>query len=140
RGQTTWFDHDAHAAAHDLYQLCFANLAHLELLDLAGDRHREFADEFDVLRNLEMGNLVLAVGTQRALVDFLAGVQLHPGDDLFAVLFIRYANHLDIGHGRMGIQEFFDFARVDIFTAADDHVLAAADDLDVSLSIHFRQV
>ncbi len=35
-------------------------LAHLELLDLAGDGHREFVDELHVAGNLEVGDACLA--------------------------------------------------------------------------------
>ena len=43
------------AAARSSPSCAIASLAHLELLHLAGDRHRELVDEHDVARDLEVG-------------------------------------------------------------------------------------
>src|SRR3954469_17303141 len=48
-------------------QLLHCRVAHLELLDLAGDGHRELVDEQHVLRHLVVGDLVGAVLAQLVL-------------------------------------------------------------------------
>src|SRR5437667_1657355 len=54
-------------------------LAHQELLDLAGDGHREVVDEFDVARDLVMGDLALAEGPDLLGGGAFAVVQANPG-------------------------------------------------------------
>ena len=53
---------------------------------------------------------------------------------------VRHAHHLDVGDLRMGVEELLDLPRVDVLAAADDHVLDAADDLDVAVLAHHREV
>ncbi|MNP19888.1 hypothetical protein D3C76_1124410 [compost metagenome] len=67
-------------------------------------------------------------------------VQPHPGHDLFTVLAARHANHLHIGHRRVGEEELLQLARVDVLAAANDHVLAAPDNTHIALLVHHRQV
>jgi hypothetical protein len=64
----------------------------------------------------------------------------HTGEDLLAVPLVRYADHLHIGDLGVGVEELLDLARVDVLPASDDHVLDAADDLDVAVLAHHRQV
>lgn len=90
--------------------------AHHELLDLAGDGHRELGHELDVARDLVVGDLALA-----ELADLLGGrrlavVQLDPGADLLAVARIGHADHLDVLDLGMLVQELRDLARIDVLT------------------------
>lgn len=117
------------------------NLPHLELLDLPGNRHRELIHELVVPGDLEVGDLALAEGLQVLSGDRCCiRCQLHPGDQLFAVFVIGDAGYLHFFDGRVGVEELFDFFRVDVLTAADHHVLDAANDLDVALFVHGGQV
>ncbi len=87
-----------------------------------------------------MGDAPLAELAQRLGLDRVPRMQLDPGDDLLAVLAVRHADHLHIGHRRVGEQELLDLARIHVLAAADDHVLVAPDDLHVALVVHGRQV
>src|ERR1700722_7802133 len=60
-------------------------LAHHEFLDLAGDRHRKFVDEFEIARNLVVGDLALAEGADLVGGQALAGSRPDPGAELFAI-------------------------------------------------------
>src|SRR5579883_219269 len=115
-------------------------LAHHELLDLAGDGHREFADELDVPWDLVVGDLALTELLDLLRRGALALAQLDPGADLLAVLRIGHADHLHVLHLGMAVQELLDLAGIDVLAAADDHVLQPADDVDVAFGIHRREV
>src|SRR5207237_8414823 len=56
-------------------------LPHLELLDLAGDRHRELVGELDVAGHLVVGDLPLAELLQGLLGQRGAWAQLDPGHE-----------------------------------------------------------
>src|SRR5689334_17121514 len=87
-------------------------LAHHELLDLAGDGHRELRDELDVARDLVVGDLALAELADLLGRRGLAGMQLDPGTDLLAVARIGHADHLHVLDLGMPIQELLDLARI----------------------------
>src|SRR5260370_24766390 len=48
---------------------------------------------------------------------------------------IGYAESLDVGDCRMGVEELLDLARIDVLAAADDDVLQAADDVAITFGI-----
>jgi hypothetical protein len=48
---------------------------------------------------------------------------------------MRHADHRHHRDGRMGHQHFLDLARVDVETAADDHVLDPVDDEEISVRV-----
>ena len=121
-------------------QLLDRLFAHHELLDLAGDGHRELRHELDVARDLVVGDLALAEGADLLVGRGLAGMQLDPGADRLAEARVGHANHLHVQHLRMPVEELLDLARIDVLAAADDHVLEAADDVDVALLVHRREV
>src|SRR5260370_20737774 len=79
-------------------------LAHHELLDLAGDGHREFGHELDVARDLVVGDLALAELADLLGRDGLAAMQLDPGADLVAVARIERADHLHILYLGMSVE------------------------------------
>ena len=60
--------------------------------------------------------------------------------NLFTVLTVRHSVDLDIGDLRMGVEELLDLARIDVFTAADNHVLDSAGDLAIAVLIHDCQI
>ena len=63
----------------------------------------------------------------------LAFLEDDAGHDLLAHRLVRYADHLHVAHLRMGVDEFLDFLRVDILTAADDHILQTAGNTVITL-------
>src|SRR6266481_82696 len=110
-------------------------LAHHELLDLSSDRHRKFVDELDVARDLVVRDLPVTeaanlVGRQR-----LAGSRPDPCAEFLAVTIVGDAEDLNIQDLWMTKEKFLDLARVEVLTAADHHVLDAADDVAVALRI-----
>ncbi len=63
-------------------------------------------------------------------------VQLDPGADDFAELPVGNAEYLDVADRRMGKQELFDLARVDILAAANDEILYAPDDVAITFLVY----
>src|SRR5450755_4473478 len=115
-------------------------LPHHEFLDLAGDRHRKFVDEFDIARNLVVRDLSLAEAADLVGRQGLAGARPDPGAELLAVAGVRYSENLNIQDLRMTIEEFLDFPGVEILAATDHHVLDAADDVAIALGIDHGDV
>src|SRR5205085_5916813 len=115
-------------------------VAHDELLDLAGHRHREFIDELDIARNLVVGDLALAKAAHLLRRQRLARLDADPRAELFAVTIVGDTKYLHILDFRMAIEELLDLARIKIFAAANDHVLDAADNVAVALVIDGREV
>src|SRR6266498_3159839 len=111
------------------------DLAHPELLHLAGHGHRERVDEAHVVRDLEQRDLAAAEFLQLVLVELGALLEDDPGADRLAVALVGDADHLHVLDRRMRVQELLDLARVDVLAAADDHVLDSADDVDVPLVV-----
>src|SRR5207302_3847493 len=93
-------------------QLLDRRLAHLELLDLAGDGHRELVDEQHVARHLEMRQPPAAVVADVVLARRLAVLQPDPRAQLLAVLHIRHADDLYVGDRGVAVEELLDLARV----------------------------
>src|SRR5581483_10448543 len=65
---------------------------------------------------------------------------LDPGHELLAVLDVGHADHLHVAHVGVGVEELLDLPGVDVLPAPDDHVLDAADDVDVAVLVHRGQV
>src|SRR5579884_914859 len=117
-------------------ELAHRLLPHLELLDLAGDGHGELSHELDVARDLVVGDPAFAVLLQGVLGEAGALPDLDPGHELLAVLGVGHADHLDVAHVGVGVEELLDLPGVDVLPAPDDHVLDAADDVDVAVLVH----
>ena len=66
--------------------------------------------------------------------------KLDPHRHLLPKLFIGHAKDLGLLDGRMGVEELLHFLRINVLTAANDHVLQAADDLHVAFLIHDREL
>src|SRR6185503_11506140 len=115
-------------------------LPHQILLYLPRDRHRELLHEADVLRHLVVRNLLATERADRLGIAALARLQLDPRAHHFAVAAVRHAEHLHVLDLRVAIQELLDLARRDVFAAADDQVLHAADDIAVAGCIERRQI
>src|SRR3979411_677416 len=85
------------------------HLAHFDLADLAGDRHREFVDDVDVARDLVVGQLAVGELSDCLRVEW-ASARLHPdpGTDLFAVLLVGDADHLSVLDVGVAVQKLLD--------------------------------
>src|SRR5437667_9919911 len=70
----------------------------------------------------------------------LAGLQLDPGEHRLPQALIGQSAYIDVGDLGVGVQKFLDFARIDIFAAADDHLLDAAGDMKSAVGPHSSQV
>src|SRR5215468_10705081 len=94
------------------------DLAHLDLADLPGDRHREGVHHLDVPRDLVVGQLAVAELPQR--LDGERGravAQPDPYHRLLAEAGIRDADRLGVHDVRVGVEELLDLARVDVLPA-----------------------
>src|SRR5216684_1855397 len=91
--------------------------------------------EFDDARILERGEALFAISDDVGRARRLTGLQRENGLDLFAVTFVRHADDRRFGHRGMRIEDFFDLARVDVESAAQDHVLLAIDDEVITLVV-----
>src|SRR4051794_12067515 len=111
-------------------------LAELELLDLPGDRHRELVDDDHVARHLVVGDLALAVLPHNVRVERTALAGDHERGELLTEALVGHPHDLHVGDVRVAVEELLDLPRVDVLAAADDHVLRAADDLDVAVGVH----
>ena len=81
-------------------------IAHQELLDLAGHGHREFVDEFDIARDLVVGDLSVTEGADFIGRQRLARSRPDPGAELLAVAIVGDAEDLhvlDLRDGDRGI-------------------------------------
>src|SRR6266498_683635 len=107
------------------------HLAELELLDFPGSGHGERTDELDIPGDLIVGNLPLAEVAHFVLRHLRPLLEDDRGHYLLAVLPVGYAIDLDIRDFRMGEEVFLDLTRIDILTAADNHVFDPAGDLAV---------
>src|SRR2546421_2335543 len=117
-------------------QLGYGDLAHSELLDLAGDRHREVVGETDISRDLVVGDTTAAETPHVVLGHLGPRPNLDPGHDLLAEAGVRHADHLDVADVRMAVQELLDLPGVDVLPTPDDHVLDATHDADVAVAVH----
>src|SRR5690606_6252089 len=90
---------------HGDTNLLDADLTHTEFLYLAGHRHRKIVHEFEMPGSLEVSDAVLAVVTQLLRIGIFVTFQFHPGDNFLAVLIVGNTNHLDVGHGGMGVEK-----------------------------------
>src|SRR3990172_10455257 len=115
-------------------------LADQVFLDLSGDGRRECIDEADMARDLVVGDLAATELANLLLTRALAGAQPDPRADFLAVFVVRHTDDRDIPDLGVAKQEFLDLARIDVLATADDHVLAAPDDVAVALVVDHAEI
>src|SRR5438876_335931 len=88
---------------HQLFQSQFlcADLAHAELLDLAGHCRGELSDEFHVVRDFVGHDLTAAEVLKILRRERYAFLAFHPGHHLLAVVGVRDAKDVGLGDLRM---------------------------------------
>src|SRR3977135_3255169 len=110
-------------------------LTHDELLHFAGDGQWELGHEPYVAWDFVLGDLAAAELADLLVGRRRAGSELYPGADLFALLLVGHAEYLHGLYFRVPVQELFDLAGEDIFTATDQHVLQTPGDVAITLRI-----
>src|SRR5678815_5117971 len=116
------------------------HFAHPELLDFAGHGGGELVHELPVGWNLEGRNPDSAKCGEFFTAHVPSGSSFHPRHHFFAVLRARDADDLDVQDGGVRVQVFLDLARIHVLAAADNHVLDAAYDVDVTIRVGGRQI
>src|SRR5262249_12921229 len=117
-------------------------LAQHAVLDLPGGgaRHFDLRDERDRARALVAGHLVATPVENVLLGRVCALVQPDAGVHGLAPFLVGNADHRDVLHARVAAENVLDLARVDILSAADDHVALAVDEMNEALLVAPRQV
>src|SRR6185437_4324112 len=69
-----------------------------------------------------------------------AGFRYDDGLHRFAPFFVRHANHGYVGNIGMAIDRAFDFRRIDVFRASDDHVFHAVVNVDIAVFIQIARI
>src|SRR5512138_2848800 len=115
-------------------------LTHQELLNLSGHRGGKLLHETYVSRHLVMRDVSPAKGANFLFARGRTRLEAKPRADLFAILLVGHADDLHFLHDRMRVEKLFDFARIDILAAANDHVLQTSHDIDVAVLIHDRKI
>src|SRR6266566_5436949 len=87
-----------------------------------------------------MANLALTVLAQLLLSGLFTLFRNHYGQLLFTKELVWYTYYLHIGYLGMADEELFNFAWKYIFATANNHVFETANDINIAVSIHSRQV
>ena len=82
-----------------------------------------------------LGHVAAHVSFDVVFGDVLAFFFDHDGEDFFAVGGVGNADDLDVFDGRMGVDEILDLLGIEVFAAADDHVLDPAGDAIVAVVV-----
>src|SRR5262249_42675044 len=90
--------------------------------------------------DLVVSNLTAAIFAYPFLGQGRAGALPDPRHQLFAKARIWHANDVNILDVRMAEEKFLYLARGNVLSTPDHHVLDPADDLDVPVVIHRRQI
>src|SRR6476646_9479279 len=69
-----------------------------------------------------------------------AGLQRNEGFRRLPAIGVRDADHAALGDRRVLIYRLFDVSWIDVVAAAQEHVLDAVDDEDVSVLVHIADV
>ena len=101
-------------------------LAHLVFEDFARRVHRESLDEVHVLRAFVARHIREEVVLYLLLCRGLAVLQDDAGAYLFAERLVGHADDLNVLDLRVRVEELLELLRVDVLSAADNHVLQAA--------------
>src|SRR5207249_1633971 len=92
------------------------------------------------LRDLERRKAFFAERDDVRLRRGLAGLQDHEYLDGLAAVRVRDADRGRLSDGRMHEEDLLDFSRVHVVARAEDHVLLAIDDVEISVLVHSREI
>src|SRR5271167_4482788 len=93
-----------------------------------------------MLRNLEVSNLAFTELADFVLRCTRACFQSYPCEHDFTQTLVGDPDHLYFGHFWMRVQELLYFPRINILSAADDHVLRSACEVNVSVLAHHAEI
>src|SRR5882724_53953 len=131
----------ATSAASNLFHLAFGPLlAQFELLDLAGSRQRHGVNDEPIARGLVRCEMLAHVIVQLVLVDDHARRRPNKRRYDFAPSLIRQSYDGDVADLGMAEQQLLELARVDVFAAANDHVLESSLDRAVAPFVHRSEI
>src|SRR5207245_8329983 len=108
--------------------------------NLAGGISRQGFDEVDRLRRLEAGDAFAGEVDDVRRRRLFAGLHHHDRLDRFAPLVVGHADNGNLGDIGMIADRAFDFGRVDVFAARDDHVLDTVVDIEIAVPVHVAGV
>src|ERR1051326_1414250 len=102
------------------------SLLQFVFLQLAAGGLRKLCYELDILRDFERRNLSLAEGRDFLGRGRFALLQPDRSGNVFSEFPVRHSVNRDVADLGMAAQKFFNLPRIDVLTAADDHLLLAA--------------
>src|SRR6267378_6351039 len=115
-------------------------LAQFELLNLAGSRQRHGVEDEPMARGFVRGEVLAHVIMQFIPVDDHTRRRPNKRRYDFTPFLVRQSNDGDVPDLGMTEQQFLEFARIDVLTAANDHVLQSSLDRAVTPAIHRAEV
>ena len=123
-------------------ETAFSNLdlLYFKLLNLAGHRHWEGINKSDELWNLVMGDLTCAEFSDFDFRRRHTGFQTYPRKNGFTGFPVWDPHDCDVGNLGMRHEEFFDLARKNIFSAANQHFLRTACNFHVAAFEHDSEI
>src|SRR5512140_2461091 len=110
-------------------------LLQFALEDLAGVLARQGVGELDPLRDLVAGEPRLQIRADLFLSQYDAAVRLDERAHLLAELFVGNAEHRAVGDAGYLHQFGFNFGRVDVGAAENDHVAGAPRQIEVAVIV-----
>src|SRR6266567_4432212 len=116
-------------------------LVELLLVEFADRRFRQVGADLHGLQHLVLAELVLEKDLE--LVERERGritLQFDEGLGRLPPIRILHADDADLFDGRMLEDGFLDHARIDVVAAAQQHVLGAVDDINITVFIHVADV
>src|SRR5437870_4152224 len=114
--------------------------ADLALQELAGGITRDLGDEVDGARALVVGETLAAEIDDVVRGRVRAVFQLHDGLQLLAPLLVRDADHRDVEHRGVLVDDLLDLRGIDVDAAGDHHVGLAVDDVEVVVLVEIAHV
>src|ERR1035437_986557 len=115
-------------------------LTNLVFLYLPAKRRRKLGDEANVFGNLVVGDLAFAEFLDLLFCSFGAGLQTHPCGHNLAQSCVGNADYLRLADLGVRVEKLLHLARIDIFSAANNHVLGASSQVDATVRVHHAQV
>src|SRR5688572_5737886 len=106
----------------------------------AGAAYRQLRTKLDIARILVCGELLFTPVDKVDLAELGTLLQHDERFHFFAEPLIRHADNRTKRYGRVRDDHFLQLARVDVITAAEDHVLFPVDDRKITLVIHHTDV
>src|SRR5690606_19982580 len=114
--------------------------AQFEFVDLAGHQLGQLRDEDDFPGLLVAGDLAFREFDEFAVADADARLEHDDRADAFAPLRIGHADHRAFGYGVVLQQRVFDFPRINVFAAGNDHVFLAVDQMQHAVLVEHAHV